>query len=81
MRAGCPVLTLQGMGRWVSDCYTLYLRVGREVMHKWQKSIGLAEGLEAGRQGMGVGEAPEQRARGFPEKKNGGQTEVGPGRR
>ena len=80
MRAGCPVLTLQGMGRWVSDCYTLYLRVGREVMHNWQRSIGRAEAAEAERRGGGAGRGPEQGARGFPQGKVGGQTEVWPGR-
>ena len=80
MRAGCPVLTLQGMGRWVSDCYILYLRVGREVMHNWQRNIGRAEGPKGGRQGREGGRDPEREARGFPKGKVGGQTEVWPGR-
>jgi len=40
MEAGCPVLTLQGMGRWVSEAYKLYLRVGTRVLHSWQRAIG-----------------------------------------
>jgi hypothetical protein len=39
MEKGCPPLTLQGMGRWVSSCYTLYLRVGTEILHRWQRAM------------------------------------------
>ena len=41
MDKGCPPATLQGLGRWVSACYLLYLRVGTETLHKWQRKMVL----------------------------------------
>ena len=36
VRNNVPELVLQGMGRWVSECYRLYLRTGRDMIQKYQ---------------------------------------------
>jgi len=58
MVAGCPVLTLRGMRRWVSECYNLYLRVGKPVVHEWQRNIGRGKGVGVGPRASGTRGSP-----------------------